>query len=312
MRRAVFIAAFVPMLALYACSKSYAEEDPTQTPTRADAEPNTGDGNGTSDVVLPKDDASPTDAATGPCLGRTSFTEVSDTDLVWSAGYALTSARLASDNVWYVTVEKGMDLLVAVRMPKGNVLVPLDNVNVTGESNEQAATDDAVGRLLLQSTRGTGDRLYVSTASGKGGFDTAKPLVVDNADDVVDPYLVNDVLYYARATNMGHRALWRGQLVGTDSVAETRVALASGTDECDHPTVTRDQLEVFFRLRTANDNFGVVTHAKRTKVTEPFATPTTVSLPAGIAHPTWVSPDGCELYAIDAAKKLRHFTRKLP
>lgn len=296
LQRSLGIACALVVVGAAACAKFSGEE---QAP--ADAGADTG-----------ADAGSDNDSTTPTCAGRTVFHAADPSATAWAASTTVKSARLGGDNLWYVTVKDNAGSHIETRSetPPG-ALVVLPGIADKGSKDEQATLSASLTRLVFQSTRsGAEDAIWVSKRIGRDApFETPMRILVPELQGTIeDPYFAGDTLYVASGTTDAARAIYRVDVGGTAPPRATPVTRLPGAS--DHPVVTSDELEMFFVNKASAEAAGAIMLARRAQPTGEFGAPEQVVLPGANEHPTWVSPDGCDLYVVDADDKLQKLSRR--
>lgn len=143
-----------------------------------------------------------------------------------------------------------------------------------------------------------------STPTGTWGPPTAEPMLSMTGDG--NPYVANaTALYFASGvrTGPGGNDIYHATL-GTDGVSMI-APLIGGVDTPESeivPVVTADELHVFFARHNGTDYD--IYEASRSSLADGFGAATAVPGMASAGFdelPSWVSPDGCDLYFSSAA-----------
>ncbi len=281
-----------------ACAKFSGEEQPPQ-------DHDSGTDGGNVDAAPP--------SATTPCAGRTAFRSAGADATAWATSATVKSARLGGDGLWYVAVKDnaGSHIETRAEQPPG-ALTRLPGIADKDSEDEQATLSGNMLFLAFQSTRTTGkDAIWIAKrASEKAALEQPTPLVVPGlSGEVQDPYFVGSSLYVAAAPSTGERAIFRVD-VAAGAVAAPAVQVTRLEGASDHPTVTADELELFFVNKPSAQTTGKMMYARRARATDDFGGVTEVSTTGTNEHPTWISPDGCDLWVIDADDKLQKLTRR--
>ncbi len=139
----------------------------------------------------------------------------------------------------------------------------------------------------------------------------------------IEAYLVGTTLYFAANADTvpAQLDIFAGSIDFDAARVENvqKVAgVATSTDES-APVLSDDELEIFYASGTSSATDRVF-HASRASTAEPFSSAGIVTGPVNAAsasgdgdYPTWISPDGCELYAIgrrDGSFAMRRFRRQ--
>lgn len=159
---------------------------------------------------------------------------------------------------------------------------------------------------------------------------TTKTITVGGASSSItknlegaDAYLVGARLYFvANADSVPAQLDIFVGAIDFDAALVTNVekvaGIATSTDES-APVLSDDELEIFYASGTSSATDRVF-HASRSSTAEPFSSAGIVTGPVNAAsssgdgdYPTWISPGGCELYAIgrrDGSFAMRRFRRQ--
>ncbi|MBA3458963.1 MAG: PD40 domain-containing protein [Deltaproteobacteria bacterium] len=182
----------------------------------------------------------------------------------------------------------------------------LAGVNTTGNDSRPIITADGLALYLehLPNPNSAWDVMKATRTSTSGQFGTPTQVVaIDTTSNEVAPFVLPDqsAIYFV-SNRGGNNDIWTAS--GTNG-AFGAPALASGmnlsgTPTEDYPTLTPDQLTMYF----ASDRPGGVGQgtdiwvAKRTSLVTGFGTPTNVTElnTGGPDSPGWISADGCVLY----------------
>lgn len=282
-----------------ACAKFSGEE---QAPQGHD---DGGTDGGNVDVAPPP--------AAPPCAGRTAFRSAGADATAWAMSTTMKSARLGGDGVWYVAVKDNAGAHIETRAEQPpSMLARLPGIADKSSEDEQATLSGDKLFLAFQSTRATGnDAIWVAKRASEGAM-LAQPTALaipGLTGQVQDPYFVGSSLYVAASPATGERAIFRTE-IAAGAVAGAAVQVTHFAGASDHPTVTADQLELFFENKPNAQTSGRMMYARRAKPTDGFGGATEVSTTGTNEHPTWISPDGCDLWVIDADDKLQKLTRR--
>jgi hypothetical protein len=225
-----------------------------------------------------------------------------------------TSARFSSDELEVVFgrrtgVGTGLyDLFTATRTLRDEPFsAPAVMATVNSVNSEVWPSMSPDGLLLVFETdRGVAANqwhIYTSKrASTSAAFGPAisAPALMDLEQT---PYLATDrSLYFISSVRTGGPGMfdiWRTEIDSTGATG-TPTLVMGGVNTADAevtPALTPDELRIFFR-RTVGTEEDVYT-ASRASVSEPFgdATPVPGLATPGLNEiPTWISPDGCNLY----------------
>jgi hypothetical protein len=227
------------------------------------------------------------------------------------------SAHLSPDEltVYFASTRPGgvgeADLYVATRASKTDpfgapVLMP--NVN-TPQSDEFPSVSADGLTLVLSSDRANAgyEHIYVATRSASSSPFGAPVLVSSVTSSAVDRegYLLPDVseMYFAsnRPGGAGNDDIYRSLVSGGNFAAPASVSELNTASAEEHPTVTGDDLTIFFS--STRPDLGAlgswdILVATRASTSAPFGSITNlaaVNSPYGDL-PDWISPDGCRLY----------------
>jgi hypothetical protein len=250
-----------------------------------------------------------------PCRGR----PFGAPRLVMSIFSSQSSVRGADDYI-YVSWDTSPDNTLALATRVGDTLVDagapakISPVNQASPSNEDDPTVAPAGLLLVMSSdRPEGfldgatsmPRLYLSrrsTTSQNWGL----PVAITGGGSLgiafLRPYFVGaDVLYYVAKPSAALAEIRRARLELSNPPSLVDITVQRGGffmgDE--HPVVAADELEIFF-ASTRGNSLDVYT-ATRASPADDFGTPlavTAVNDDSAIDYPTWLSPDGCELFLV--------------
>lgn len=120
-------------------------------------------------------------------------------------------------------------------------------------------------------------------------------------DDVAQPHAVGSSLYYTRGDASAPRyGIWQATLGADDSVFAPRELSELRTGDNDivwKPVVTADELTMVYALGDDYDDTTVVV-SRRASVAERWGIPAPLTEldSTGPEAPTWLSPDGCQLW----------------
>jgi Tol biopolymer transport system component len=225
-----------------------------------------------------------------------------------------TAARFSSDELEVVFARRtgagtGLyDLYTATRTARDQAFgTPMLLATVNSVNSEAWPTISPDGLLLVfESDRGSTPQnwhIYSSkraTVADAFGPPAAAPALVDLEQT---PFLATGrSLYFISAVRSGGPGMydvWRTEIDSTGATA-TPTLVMGGVNSPDAevtPALTPDELRIFFR-RTVGAEQDVYT-ASRASTTDAFgeATPVPGLATPGLNEiPTWISPDGCNLY----------------
>lgn len=149
------------------------------------------------------------------------------------------------------------------------------------------------------------DRFRIEHATLDNNYDvvTSRPLALDaGGDDVAQPHVVGTTLYFARGDAGAPRyRIWQATLGANDAVVNPRelAELRTGNNEIVwKPVVSKDELTMFYATGREYDETTIVV-ARRERVIDAwgFPAPLTELGTGGLPEaPTWLSPDGCQLW----------------
>jgi hypothetical protein len=217
-------------------------------------------------------------------------------------------ARLSPDELT-IWLERDSDILVATRPDVGHdfgtpqVVTAVDTTNVEG-----AATITADGlTMYFQSDRpggrGSVDIWVATRVSLTSPFST--PMLVqtiNTAADEHDPYVTPDgsALYWTVISPSG-QDVYTAKLGPSGFSAPTLVGGLQSSAHDSHIVVSADQLIVYWasdRSDPAASGSTDIWTAARASTSEPFGTPQILAPLNSTSYddPTWISPDGCDLY----------------
>lgn len=257
-------------------------------------------------------DASTLDGSVGqPCNQHGSFS--SPVQIGMSGG--LETARLALDGLVYLTVDGSSTTTLGTTTLAGNSLASsrTDLFGATSQQDEQPALS-ADGRVLVfdskRSSSETGTpnplvKLWIATrptAMDVWGAPTmlaVEGVTEQDNNSLQDAWIAGNRLYFVEASSGGlHHLRWGTLDANAGTVVGVTQGFASPEPEIDHPVLSPDELELFyfagqFLFRTV-----------RTSRNDPFQEGTPMSALANVegspVKPTWMSPDGCDLYYFTA------------
>lgn len=260
-------------------------------------------------------DASVDDAATPAQACANVLTLQPATPVDWSppAPVTLKSARYgAGDGHWYVSTKSPLAQIHAA-MVDGGVMTNddrfVDPIRGATSVEEQAMPLLGGRALVFQSDREDAGfpQLHVGVRSDlTAPFEGPVRLDVGTGFQAQDPYAVGADVYFAKQLGIDKstRQIHHGKIVsGAPPMLSDVLPLDSlgAPAEDDHPVVTADQLEIFWTSKRGDAGSGVF-HATRTSVTAPFGDVQPVSVTSGVTDLTWISDDGCDIYAIASGK----------
>jgi Tol biopolymer transport system component len=199
----------------------------------------------------------------------------------------------------------GYDLFVASRDgrdgPFGDV-TPIAGVNSTGHDRTPTVTGDG---LQLYATIGASPNVDVATATrnGDGTFPAlaAVAAVNSNVNDEISAVLPDHRAVYLHSNREGNYQLYRSQRSGGVLLAPLPL---SGTDlnTAAHEAgaaISPDELHLYFASDRAGGAGGFdIYEASRTSTADGFGAPVNLAVlnTAEPEWPSWISPDGCQLY----------------
>jgi hypothetical protein len=217
----------------------------------------------------------------------------------------LVFSRLNADGTW--------DMLQATRtaidQPFGTATV-LGTINSVYSDLWPTFTPDA-NTIYFNSNRATpsnsAEQVFVATR-GSPGDDFAPPTVVTAFMDNDNQPFVNatgDKIYFSsgsRPDTTGGADLYFAPVDGSGNVGEAQILIgAVNTSQNEQvPSVTKDELTLYFCRSNGTDNDIYI--ATRADASSPWGAGSAVPgyATTGVEEvPTWVSPDGCDLYFYD-------------
>lgn len=194
----------------------------------------------------------------------------------------------------------------SISAPFANLL-PVSGVNTSGDERAPRVTADGLSMFAISVAPGDPGHYHVTLATRANtavAFDGLQPVanVNSTSHNDIDPYLLpaGDVLYVS-SDRLGNFRLYRSvKLGGTFSAPK----LVGGIDldlpaEEGNPVVTLDELTLFFAsTRPGGAGYYDIYEARRSTSADGFGEPIALaSLNTAEADtPTWISPDGCDLY----------------
>jgi hypothetical protein len=180
----------------------------------------------------------------------------------------------------------------------------LSGLNSTSLDGHPSVTGDGL-TIYFDSLRSGMSHVYVAGRSSLQSTFGA-PLVVAPADSVGiagQPYILpnGNVLYFVAEVTPGNGQIFRAQRSTGDFGAPAAMAGINSSFDEQTPTVTPDELTMFFASRrtdgAAQGGWDIWT-SRRTSTGVPFGAPTNVQELNSFEDekPNWISPDGCRLY----------------
>jgi hypothetical protein len=221
----------------------------------------------------------------------------------------LDSARIGSDLHVYVTLAgspKKMGKVLLNNISNGSIPTFLVT-GAAGDGDEQPMLSSDGRTLVFDSDRlspGNAQKLYMAQRAAKTDEFTSATLLTlsapegDTTAELQDPWLGTfKRIYFAYAPNSASNTRLRMGTFDPDlkTITATSDALAVTPADADddHPVVTNDELELFYA-----DKDNMLRHATRAKAGVPFGPGELMPdvQTGNDQKPTWISPDGCELY----------------
>jgi hypothetical protein len=191
-------------------------------------------------------------------------------------------------------------------MPFGGIL-PVSGVNTEREEREPRMTADGRSMFAISTiAENTGYHIMLTTRANTAVvFEGLQPLANVNSLSYNDndPYILptgNTLYFSSDRQGSGPFGLYRSSRTNSAFAAPKLISvaeLASSTQQS--PVVTLDELTLFFASNGSN-GAGVydIYEATRSSLADEFSAPFALTgvNTADIDLPTWISPDGCNLY----------------
>jgi hypothetical protein len=269
-----------------------------ETPSTTDA---AAAGEAATESSVPDGVAADSPSHVAKCNGATF-----PTAFFFAATSPLLSARLGVDGVLYVSRLGAPPALGTTKLTGGSIDTVAPLLQPAGDDTQAMLSADGLV-LVFQSKRGDANgpyRLWFATRDAQGS-DLQPPVAVPfggaalpAATEMQDPWLTPAHLYFTSAPTMASaKALQVGDLDSASSqITNVRDVLATKTASVDHPVLSVDELELFYSEK------GRIKRSIRpsTSVAFPEGAELTDLTALGARTPTWLSPDGCDLYFFGA------------